>query len=81
VDIEGGILIRDAIDKQANKKNLKEHVEEMIKEKQVFTTRRMLPPGKVDYYFSINDKRVKTRIKKPANSNHNQIKVPKLNYI
>jgi hypothetical protein len=69
------------VEQQDDKKNLKKHVEEMIKEKQVFTTRRMLPPGKVDYYFSINDRRVRTRMKKPANPNHSSIKVPKLNYI
>ena len=59
----------------------KESVQETPREKQVFTTRRMLPPGKVDYYFSIDDKRVKTKVKRPVDSNHNKIKAPKLNYI
>ena len=49
----------------------KQDTEEHAVEKQVFTTRRMLPPGKVEYYFSIDGKRVKTRIKRPVNSNHN----------
>lgn len=61
----------DADDLDPSKKEVKEEKKEVTedgkpKPKQVFSVRRMLPPGTVNYYYTINEEKITYNKSEPA---------------